>query len=163
MSWGVELESVVLGPLAGRPAGDWQKASPGQWTPAQIVEHLALALELSARAFEGDAVARTRRPKTLVERVATWFVFGLGWIPRGVKATRRSTPAPRVEAGDAERHFRDGLARWQALAARANAPGASSAFVRHPRMGELDFGEWQRFHAWHCRHHARQIQRRLAR
>jgi len=156
-----DLEHVVLGPLAGRPQGDWQRAPTGKWTPAQIVEHLALSLELSARGFEGAKGAERRRPATPLERVSGWFVFRLGWTPPGIQAPRRTTPARWVEAADAERHFREGLARWATLASRPAEPNPG-VFVHHPRLGELDVEGWIRFHAWHCRHHARQIRRRLA-
>ena len=150
-----DFEHVVLGPLAGRPESDWQRAPAGKWTPAQIVEHLAISLERSARGFEQATGGQHRRPRTPLERVACGLGFGLGWTPPGVRAARGTTPAARVEAGEAERHFRDGLARWAALQ-------DAGTFVRHPRLGDLDLEEWLRFHAWHCRHHAKQIRRRLA-
>lgn len=156
-----DFEHVVLGPLAGRPESDWQRASAGKWTPAQIVEHLAISLERSARGFEKAAGGQHRRPATPLERVACWLVFGLGWTPPGVRAARGTTPAARVEAADAERHFRDGLARWATLESRAIG-GDPGTFVHHPRLGDLDVEEWVRFHQWHCRHHAKQIRRRLA-
>jgi hypothetical protein len=156
-----DFEHVVLGPLAGRPEGDWQRAPTGKWTPAQIVEHLAISLERSARGFEKATGGQHRRPPTPLERVACWLVFGIGWTPPGVRAARGTTPAARVEAADAERHFRDGLARWASLESRPVGRD-SGTFVHHPRLGDLDLGEWLRFHQWHCRHHAKQIRRRLA-
>lgn len=162
MSRVADLERIVLGPLARRAPSDWQRAPTGKWTPAQIVEHLALSLELSARGFERTQDARARRPRTLLERVSGWFVFGIGWTPPGIRAPRRTTPAERIEPADAERHFREGLDRWAALESRAATEQDSGVYVHHPRLGELDLGEWLRFHEWHCRHHARQIRGRLA-
>lgn len=161
VSRAAEFEHVVLDPLAGRPEADWQRAPPGKWTPAQIVEHLAISLERSARGFEKATGGRHRRPATPLERVACWLVLGLGWTPPGVRAARGTSPAARVEAADAERHFRDGLAHWATLESRAIG-GDPRTFVHHPRLGDLDLEEWLRFHAWHCRHHAKQIRRRLA-
>ena len=161
MSRAADFEQIVLGPLADRPEGDWQRAPAGKWTPAQIVEHLAISLERSARGFEGGKGGPRRRPPTPREHVARWLVFGLGWTPPGVRAARGTTPALRVEAADAERHFRDGLARWETLESRSGA-GNAGPFIQHPRLGDLDLAEWLRFHAWHCRHHAKQIRRRLA-
>ena len=155
-----EFERVVLGPLTGRPENDWQRAPAGKWTPAQIVEHLAISLERSAQAFEAGKGGPQRRRLTPLESAARWLVFGLGWTPPGVRAARGTTPAARVDAADAERHFRDGLARWAAL--ESHPGGASVAFVKHPRLGDLDLDEWLRFHQWHCGHHAKQIRRRLA-
>jgi hypothetical protein len=161
MSRVADMEAVVLGQLTGRPTSDWQQAPAGKWTPAQIVQHLALSFEMSARAFEVATGARARRPHTTLERVACWLVFEVGWTPP-VRAPRRTTPMARIEAADAERHFRDGLARWATLESRL-AAGREQVFVKHPRLGELDLEEWLRFHDWHCRHHARQIRSRLTR
>lgn len=157
-----DFAAIALGPLAGRPGADWQKAPAGKWTPAQIIEHLALSFDLSAAGFERATGPTTRRTRTLAERVAMLFVFGLGWIPPGVESPRRAAPPTRVDAADAERHLRSALARWTALASRALADRGQGVVVRHPRLGDLDFDEWLRFHAWHCRHHAKQIRRRLA-
>ena len=46
-----DLPELVLGRLAGRSEADWQRAPAGKWTPAQIVEHLALGIESSAQRF----------------------------------------------------------------------------------------------------------------
>ena len=46
-----ELSAIVLDPIVGRPNASWQQASADQWTPAQIVAHLALALDWSAEKF----------------------------------------------------------------------------------------------------------------
>jgi hypothetical protein len=162
MSRVASLERIVLGPLSDRPVGDWQRAPAGKWTPAQIVEHLALSLELSARGFEAAQGARARRPRTSLERLSGWFVFRLGWTPPGIRAPRRTTPAGQVEAADAGRHFREGLRRWLVLESRPAVERDAAVYVQHPRLGELDFEEWLRFHEWHCRHHARQIRGRLA-
>ncbi len=151
-----DFAAIALDPLADRPAADWQKAPPGKWTPAQIIEHLALSFDLSARGFEQAQPQGPRRARTLLEQVAAFLVFRLGWIPPGIESPRRAAPATRVEAPAAREHLRAALARWSALAGR---PGV---FVRHPRLGDLDFDEWLRFHAWHCQHHAKQIRQRLA-
>src|SRR5574341_2425865 len=160
MSGVADLERVVLDPLAGRPAVDWSRESGGKGTPAQIVEHLALSLELSARGFEKTGDRRPPRSRTLVERVACWLVFDVGWTPP-VRAARRTVPMPEVDAPSAERHFREGLARWAALEARAAGRAGDPVYVEHPRLGPLHLEDWLRFHAWHCRHHAKQIRRRL--
>ena len=47
-----DLPDIVLGPLTDRSDAEWQQAPSGKWTPAQIVEHLALALEWCATGFE---------------------------------------------------------------------------------------------------------------
>ncbi len=160
----IDLAGVVLGPLAGRPEASWQQAPPGKWTPAQIVEHLALALEMSATTFAARRAKEpmARRGTTLREKVGKVFTFGLGWFPPGRKAPERTTPASRVDGHAAEAHFRAALAAWEALERDLLPARRHDLFVKHPRLGDLTFEEWGRFHIVHARHHARQIRARLA-
>ncbi len=159
------LEEIVLGPLAGRGEADWQRAPTGKWTPAQIVEHLALAFEYSARGFtEPPAAAPTRRRfPTAPQWVGRLFVFGFNWVPTGVaRSPRVARPLDHVGGPAAERHFSAGLARWRALERDRPTGRPHDRFVRHPSLGDLDVDQWIRLHAWHCRHHAAQIRSRLA-
>ncbi|MGH7751556.1 MAG: DinB family protein, partial [Gemmatimonadales bacterium] len=82
-----ELPVVVLGLMDGRPEGAWHRAPPGKWTVVQIVEHLALGLDLSSRRFE-DRRAKPpmrRRPRALWQRVGKVLLVGFGWWPPGRK------------------------------------------------------------------------------
>ena len=159
-----DLAAVVLGPLAGRPETAWQQAPPGKWTPAQIVEHLALALELNAATFAARRAKEpmARRGTTLREKVGKVFTFGLGWFPPGRKAPERTTPAARVDGHAAEAHFRAALAAWESVERDLPPARRHDLFVKHPRLGDLTFEEWGRFHVVHARHHTRQIRARLA-
>jgi hypothetical protein len=164
MSSLADLPAVVLGPLKGRSDADWQRGPTGKWTPAQIVEHLALALDWSAEKFRArrahDRMAR--RPRTPAEKIAKFFVFWLRWFPPGRKAPQGSTPPPQVARGTAEAHFLTALAAWAQLEREMLPLRRGDLFVKHPRLGDLTLGEWIRFHLVHARHHARQIKRRLA-
>jgi hypothetical protein len=159
-----DLTSVVLGPLAGRPESSWQQAPSGKWTPAQIVEHLALALEVSAATFAARRAKEpmARRGTTLKEAVGKVFTFGLGRFPPGLKAPERTTPPPRVDGRAAEAHFRAAVAAWETVERDLLPARRHDLFVKHPRLGDLTLEEWARFHAVHARHHARQIRARLA-
>jgi hypothetical protein len=158
-----ELSTVVLGPLAGRPEASWQQAPPGKWTPAQIVEHLALAMESSAAPFAArrGKGPMARRPTTLREKLAKLLVLGLGRFPPGRKAPQGTAPAPRVERSAAEARFRAALAAWDVLERELLPARRSDLFVKHRRFGDLTLEEWMRFHVVHARHHARQIRDRL--
>src|SRR2546430_17036220 len=78
-----ELQKLVPGPLNGRGDREGEQASAGKRTPAQIVEHLALGLELSAQ----TSVARrahapmARRRRTPAPTIATILVLGLDCLP----------------------------------------------------------------------------------
>jgi len=159
-----DLPEFVLGPLVKHSDADWYKAPPGKWTPAQIVEHLALGLEWSATGFE-ERRARDpmmRRPLTVVQRVTKFLVLELGWFPVPAKAPERAVPAPQVERSAAEAHFRRGVERNLELARLLLPARGRDLFVKHPRMGDLTLSEWMDFHVRHARHHARQIRERIA-
>ena len=159
-----DLTSVVLGPLTGLPEASWQQAPPGKWTAAQIVVHLALALEMSATTFAARRAKEpmARRGTTFREKVGKVFTFGLGRFPPGLKAPERTTPPPQVDGHTAEAHFRAAVAAWEAVERDLLPARRHDLFVKHPRLGDLTLEEWGRFHAVHSRHHARQIRARLA-
>lgn len=160
-----DLPAIVLGPLAERPDDDWQQAPPGKWTPAQIVEHLALALEGCADGFEKRRARDPmfRRPLTGVQRAGKVLVMHLGWFPPFISAPSVSAPPPHVDRAAAETHFRRGVERTEDLARLLLPARARDLFVKHPAMGDLTLPEWMEFHVIHARHHARQIRRRLRR
>lgn len=157
------LRVLVLGPLEGRPDADWQRAPAGKWTPAQIVEHLAIGLETSAAKFRERATRApmSRRRRTATEWAAYVLILGLGWYPRGRRAPEGTVPAARALGAAAERRFRSGLAAWETLERDLVPVRGRDLFVKHPRLGDLTMEEWIRFHDAHCRHHARQIRERV--
>lgn len=158
------IPDVVLGPLAGRPEAEWHRAPPGKWTPAQIVHHLAISFELSARTFEqrrGKPPMR-RRPRTLEERLLSFLIVRIGWVPTGRQAPALTRPAERPDARAVERQLREGVGRFQALERELLPARRDDLFVKNPALGDLTLPEWLTFHIRHCGHHARQIRARLA-
>lgn len=160
-----DLPAIVLGPLEDRPDPDWYQAPPGKWSPAQIVEHLALALEGCADGFEKRRARDPmfRRRLTGLERAGKLFVMHFGWFPPFLTAPTMTAPAPHVDRGAAESHFRRGVERMEELARLLLPARARDLFVKHPGMGDLTLPEWLEFHVIHSRHHARQIRSRLRR
>jgi DinB superfamily len=158
------LPEIVLAPLAGRPEADWQRAPAGKWTPAQIVEHLALGLEWSGRKFTERRAKgpMSRRRRTPLEWLTTLLLMKVRWYPTGMTAPEGTRPAPRVEGAAAEARFRSALAIWDRVAAELLPARRRDLFVKHPRLGDLTIEEWVTFHVGHARHHARQIRERLA-
>ncbi|HYT03406.1 MAG TPA: DinB family protein [Gemmatimonadales bacterium] len=158
-----DIPDVVLGPLAGRPRADWFKAPPGKWCAAQIVHHLAIALDGSSRAFEARRAhpPMRRRPRTMLQRLGDLVMLRLGWIPSGFRSPPGTLPAERPDPAAVERQLREGVARFVVLERELLPARASDLFVKHPRLGDLTLPEWLRFHALHCAHHAKQIRARL--
>jgi len=160
-----ELPDLVLGPLRGRADSEWERGPVGKWTPAQIVEHLALGLTLSAATFQSrkNHAPMKRRRRTPAEQIARLFIFGLRWFPPGRKAPERTTPPPQIDRRAAEAHFLAGIEAWDQVDRALLPERRADLFVKHPRMGDLTVEEWMRFHVIHARHHARQIQQRVGR
>jgi len=158
-----ELSDLVLGPLRGRPDSDWGRGPAGKWTAAQIVEHLALGITLSAETFLARRyhAPMRRRRRSPAQQIATFFIFGLRWFPPGRKAPERTMPPAQLARAVAESHFLAGLDLWDQVDRALLPERRTDLFVKHPRMGDLTVEEWMRFHVIHARHHARQIRQRL--
>ncbi len=164
MSRFADIPGLVLGSLAGRPEADWCRAPPGKWSPAQIVQHLAIGIDGSGRTFESRRTKppMQRRPRTPRQRLGCFFVFGLGWIVPGRESPPDVRPAERPDPASVERQLRDGVARFLKLERELLPVRSRDLFVKHPYLGDLTLPEWLRFHVLHCAHHARQIRARLA-
>lgn len=163
MSRLAELSTLVLDPLRDRTDAEWERGPAGKWTPAQIVEHLALGLTLSGETFQARRhhAPMSRRPRTPAERIATLLILGFRWFPPGRKAPSRTTPMEQITRRVAEEHFVAGLAGWVQVERDLLPTRGHDLFVKHPRLGDLSIEEWIRFHIIHARHHARQIRRRI--
>jgi len=154
-----ELEDAIGAASPGALA----EAPAGEWSAAQILEHLFLTYKNTnrgmAKCLERGAPLATRA--TLKQRVATLLVVNLGYLPGGRKAPERATPrgmspedvqqaiAPELQKmgsglDDCERRF-----------------GARTKIMDHPFLGPLTADEWRKFHWVHGRHHARQIRERI--
>jgi len=158
------LPQVVLGPLAHRADADWYKAPAGKWCAAQIVQHLALALDYSGRSFASRRAhtPMRRRRRTLRQLVSYFLVLRTGWVPGRWDAPVLSRPTEHPGRADVERQFREGVDVLTGLERALLPARACDLFVKHPFLGDLTLPEWLRFHQWHCAHHARQIRARLA-
>jgi hypothetical protein len=158
-----ELPALVLGPLEGRPDAAWEQGPAGKWTPAQIVDHLAIGLESSAARFleRGSKPPMKRRRRTPVEWLSKLVILGLRWYPTGRKAPEGTVPASAIGRAAAEARFRKGLALWEQAAATLLPARRHDLFVKHPVLGDLTMEEWMAFHVLHSRHHARQIRERV--
>ncbi len=158
-----ELPDLVLGLLRGRPDSDWERGPAGKWTPAQIVEHLALGITLSAETFLARRyhAPMRRRRRSPAQQIARFFIFGLRWFPPGRKAPERTMPAAQLARGVAESHFLAGLDMWDQVDRALLPERRADLFVKHPRIGDLTVEEWMRFHVIHARHHAKQIRERV--
>ncbi len=156
------LEPMVLKPLHQLDPEDWHRTLPGKWSIAQIVRHLAIALDSVATTFERRADKQgMRRRATPAQALLRHLVLGLGRIPRGRQAPPGSVPEARPDPEATAAQFRMGVARLEALLEAWPLERQAAVFVKHPLLGDLNLPEWVRFHYLHSRHHARQIAARL--
>lgn len=165
MSRLAELSALVLDPFRDRSDAEWERGPAGKWTPAQIVEHLSLGLNLSGETFlaRRNHAPMSRRRRAPAEQIATLLILGFRWFPPGRKAPSRTTPLEQVTRTTAEEHFRAGLAKWAQIERDLLPTRGRDLYVKHPRLGDLNIEEWIRFHLIHARHHARQIRQRIGR
>src|SRR2546426_9529452 len=121
-----DVPQLVLGPLAGRPDADWHRAPPGKWSPAQIVQHLAIGIDGSARTFESRRAhaPMRRRPRTVRERLAYLVILQLGWYPTGFQSPAAVRPVERADRAAGARQLRGGPAAVLATGPRPVAARA---------------------------------------
>lgn len=132
--------------------------APGQWTPAEIAEHLVLSYETALRELAGGPGIRPR--------ATGWRQRLLRWVLLPHILFHRRFPvravAPR-EIRPTGAHGDRGavLARMRELAARAerelDAARGTGALVTHPYFGGLPAVRTLRFLAIHIEHHLRQL------
>jgi len=156
------LEPLVLHPVHGLAESDWHRAPEGRWTVAQILEHLAVSVDLVAQLLEerGMLPGRRRRSKPH-ETVLRHLVLTTGRIPKGLKTVIAAAPSREPDPDMSAAQFRMGVEQLRALSESWSEETRETVFLPHPYLGDLNLPEWVRFHYVHCRHHARQIKDRL--
>jgi len=157
-----DLPDLLLAPLEGKGDEAWFHTPEGKWSPAQVVDHVAGALELSARGFQARAEKppMARRPRTVRQRFFLVLVFGTGLFPRGRRAPDGTVPAERPDRAATEQRLRAAVAVFLGLEQRL-ARRAHDLYLKHPVFGDLNLGEWMTFHVRHAEHHAKQVRARI--
>lgn len=157
------LESLILDPLHGLDGEDWHLAPAHKWGVAQIVEHCAIGVDNVGATLErrADKAAMKRRSKPY-QTMLRHLVLGIGRLPSGLPAVRGTEPSERPDPELVKARFRMGVERLRRLSEDWPEEQQVNRFVVHPLLGDLNLPEWVRFHYLHCRHHARQIDDRIA-
>lgn len=156
------LEPMVLTPLHGVPKEDWHRRPKGKWSVAQIVQHLSIGVDhvserFAHRAEKQDMTRRASPHQTLLRHL----LLGFGKFPPGIGTPDGARPEDRPDPELIQAQFRMGVERTRALIEDWPSERQVAVYVNHPILGDLNLLEWVRFHYVHCRHHARQIKRRL--
>mgnify|MGYP001482836246 FL=1 len=140
------------------PARWSQPVAPGKWTPAQIVEHVAISYEVAARALAGDSsmgsAPRFLRP--IIRALGFNGVLRKGAFPTKQKGPRVFAPsaAPPVLEGGITR-LEQAVATFEAKA-REMEHGGTHEF-EHTFFGRLAVADYVRFSELHTKHHQQQL------
>lgn len=145
----------------GLGADDLERRIGERWSPAQILEHLALGFGATAKGLARclEAGRPAAGAPTLWHRFATVTVVTFGYLPSGRTAPERTRP--RGLSGEAAMQTvrANLIAMDEALAACAQRFGTRVAMLDHPILGPLSVAQWRTFHRVHTRHHMKQIER----
>jgi hypothetical protein len=155
----------LLGPLEGKGEDVWHGGRPGVWSPGEIVAHVAVSIAHSAAGLESrrDKPPMRRRRRLPFQLVAKAIVLGPGWFPVRRRAPEFALPPTRPERVATEAQLRDGVARFERIAAELLPARSGDLFLKHPVFGDLTVEEWMRFHVVHTEHHRRQLISRIGR
>lgn len=150
---------AFLAVAASIPDARWTTPrAAGKWTPAQEIEHLALAYEAFGRELSGGPSLRPigkRWQRMLWRLVAMHRILRTGELFRAVPAPREirpgNTPAPREQAMT---RLRTAVAEFERIFSHAwkNEPTRQ---LTHPYFGGLSLKQSARFSAVHTNHHKR--------
>ena len=143
---------------AQRSEGAWTVArAPGKWSPSQVVEHVARALEESANVVSGTPSKFPTLPVFLRPLIRSLFfnrILKKGAFPKA--RTNRALDPSSGPATSAEARVRLGAALDkfdQACRARA----ASGQKVVSTIFGTVSVEDYAEFQGVHARHHCKQM------
>jgi hypothetical protein len=144
-------------PVMARPVA-------GQWSIAEILEHLTLAFTANAVGLEkalASGELRARQPR-VKERLARIIVVDVGYFPR-VEAPQMTRPHGSIPPERSLAAIREGLTALDATLTRVAARFGEAALVsNHPYFAGLTVRQWRKFHWRHTVHHMRQVRARAA-
>jgi hypothetical protein len=137
---------------------------PGSWSIDDVLHHLALAEEASAKLVSflheravKESVGPDPSPGTSVLHAIDERVEGAS--DQKAQAPDRVKPRSKVEAKAALARLSAARVRILESLEALSAFDGSKLTYRHPFFGELDLYQWLLVGAWHERRHTRQIER----
>ena len=143
------------------------RPEPGSWSIDDVLHHLALTDEASAKLMAmfreraaKEAIGPDPSPASSVLQSIDSLVHGVdGAADQKARAPDRVTPRSKVEAPLALARLESARSRiLEDLESLSGFDGAKLTY-RHPFFGELDLYQWLLISGWHERRHARQIER----
>ncbi len=131
--------------------------APGKWSPAQVCDHVSLALEAGRKTLCGECgsgMPRWIRP--LLRVLFLNRVLKTGRFPKGSKAPPEFQPS--ASPGPAA----ENLKRLEKVAADFDAEarrrgGEGDVLIEHPVFGRIKVVDYVRLNSLHTIHHAAQL------
>lgn len=144
---------------AGEQCADsWtRQPAPGKWSPSQVVEHVARALEDSAKAVRGEPSRLPTLPAFIRPLLRKFFLERV--VKTGKMGKAKTNKAMDPQAGPPTPA--EGRKRLEAAMASFDAACRDRA-TSNPRFDSGTFGsvsleDYGRFQAMHTRHHRKQL------
>jgi hypothetical protein len=153
------VAAFLVSAAATQPDAWTRPAAEGKWSPAQIAEHLCLAVEAVKRELDqgpGMKLRLSAWKRFLLRRTVLPKLLATGHFPRGVRAPREIRPT--LLSGSREEALRrlEGAASELEASCRKD-PRGESLRLAHPYFGALPASDLIRILAWHALHHRAQL------
>jgi uncharacterized damage-inducible protein DinB len=134
--------------------------APGSWSIAQVVEHLTLAEELTAKSLRNPRPVERRGSGLLasLRLQVIRLLFGKPFVRARVPA-RALLPEGSASLDALEHRWLEAAADIEAFLRDLPAERQHERLFRHPVTGWLTLRQMLQFHLAHIGHHARQIAR----
>src|SRR5262245_35797368 len=131
---------------------------PGKWCAAEVLEHLYLTYTGTTKGMENviSSGAPLATPQSMKQRVLTFVVVALRYIPTGLEAPRIVRPKG-LPAEQVRNEIWAKLAAMDAIIAQCEARfGRGVKLLDHPILGALTAAQWRTLHFVHGLHHQKQ-------
>jgi hypothetical protein len=158
---GASLEQTLAdleAAIAGMSEPEFAAAPAGKWSISQILEHLSITYASSNDRVIAKVLSSgpSYTPPNFKQRVATFSVTTLGYLPTGRKAPEFTRPKGRPTA-EILADIRRALPEMENGLAECERRYGSRKIADHPILGALNARQWRNFHRAHTRHHLKQI------
>ena len=158
-----ELDRAVAEMIAdaeARPA-PWTRDRQGKWSGAQHAAHVAIAMEVTADAFEQrlphvlDATIPAVPRRGPIQWLWVSTLVKRGFMPRGIRTPRRFEPVGEPNLEETLARLRHAVERYRAVGHLLTAAQRDRLWIRNPFLKRWHYRlvEMVSVQAVHARHH----------
>ena len=152
--------AAFLDAVRAVPADDWTEPSaPGKWSPAQVVEHVALVYELGLKLWKGTATdpSAPRWLRPLIGMIIRRTVLRTGRFMKSKTAAPFRPQEPPASRDSLVARLEDASRAFERSAEQEVESGRST--FDHPAFGRFGVADYVQFQAYHTKHHQAQLRR----